>query len=200
MQVWEKRASSNLEIIGLFYLTVHFTDAPIDPRRSSVQKKPRQTLWDFSNNLRASVVWIGFDVNMLADRINGLQCVSIFFYILLNLQWCDPLYTLLLKTVNKFIFQLKGSNMTNDVNFVTNILCLKQLWRTTSVVTLQRFQRCKICDNIFCWKEPWRTTIEKSIFRTLNCKPCNEELVLRGALKNHLLGPLFKSLQRTHIF
>ena len=38
VQVWEKRASSNLEIIGLFYLTVHFTDAPKDPRRSSVQK------------------------------------------------------------------------------------------------------------------------------------------------------------------
>ena len=53
-----------------------------------------------------------------------------------------------------------------------------------------RIQRCKICDNIFCWKEPWRTTIEKSIFRTPNCKPCNKELVLRGALKNHLLGPL----------
>ena len=38
VQVWEKRASSNLEIIGLFYLTVHFTDAPKDPRRSSVQQ------------------------------------------------------------------------------------------------------------------------------------------------------------------
>ena len=34
VQVWEKSASSNQEIIGLFYLTVHFTDAPRDPRRS----------------------------------------------------------------------------------------------------------------------------------------------------------------------
>ena len=37
VQVWEKRASLDLEIIGLFDLTVHFTDAPKDPRRSSVQ-------------------------------------------------------------------------------------------------------------------------------------------------------------------
>ena len=29
---------------------------------------------------KISVVLIGFDVNMLADTINGLQCVSIFFY------------------------------------------------------------------------------------------------------------------------
>ena len=40
VQVWEKRASSNQEIIGLFYLTVHFTDAPLfrnnQDRRSEI--------------------------------------------------------------------------------------------------------------------------------------------------------------------
>ena len=58
---------------------------------------------------------------------------------------------------------------------------------------------CKVCDNVSCQKELWRTTMEKSIFRTRNCKPFNKELVLRGALKNHLLGPLVKSLQRIWI-
>ena len=154
---------------------------------------------------------------MLADRIMDYNVFQ--FHSTLNLQWCDPLYTFLLKTANKLIFldmlastvlcliltclfkfrfalnswlhsgqftfawscwcfscwwwlrkdlgfswhaptkhihwpgladavcillllqqfiHLKGSNMTYDVNFVTNVLCLKQLWRTTSVVTLQR--------------------------------------------------------------
>ena len=72
---------------------------------------------------------------LLCSEITRTDALRFWMHMWLFMYWAGPKHCPHL--LQQFI-HLKGSNMTNDVNFVTNILCLKQLWRTTSLVTLQR--------------------------------------------------------------
>ena len=52
--------------------------------------------------------------------------------------WAETLSTSVARIYPMDNIHLRGSSMTEDVNFVSNSLCLKQLLRTISLVTPQR--------------------------------------------------------------